>query len=82
MLMFGTKIQNNDDFCVPMPKVLICFIEMKKILSAFAALITLAACGNKQTAAPEKHVKTTRTVSIVWGLERLGLPVGDVALLG
>ena len=26
---------------------------MKKVLFAFAALITLAACGNKQTAAPE-----------------------------
>ena len=27
--------------------------EMKKVLFAFAALIIMAACGNKQTAAPE-----------------------------
>ena len=40
--MFGAKIQNNDDFCVPLPKVLICFRKMKKVLFAFAALIALA----------------------------------------
>jgi hypothetical protein len=29
------------------------FCEMRKVLFAFAAIIALAACGNKQTAAPE-----------------------------
>ena len=51
--MFGAKLRKNNDFCVPLPMVLICFRKMKKVLFAFAALITLAACGNKQTAAPE-----------------------------
>ena len=51
--MFGAKLRKNNDFCVPLPKVLICFRKMKKVLFAFAALIALAACGNKQTAAPE-----------------------------
>lgn len=51
--MFGANIRKIDDFCVPLPKVLICFRKMKKVLFAFAAIIALAACGNKQTAAPE-----------------------------
>ena len=51
--MFGAKLRKNNDFCVPLPMVLICFRKMKKVLFAFAALIALAACGNKQTAAPE-----------------------------
>ena len=51
--MFGAKLRKNNDFCVPLPKVLICFRKMKKVLFAFAALIALAACSNKQAATPE-----------------------------
>jgi uncharacterized pyridoxamine 5'-phosphate oxidase family protein len=51
--MFGANIRKIDDFCLPLPKFLICFRKMKKVLFTFAALIALAACGNKQTSAPE-----------------------------
>ena len=40
--MFGAKLRKYNDFCVPLPMVLICFRKMKKVLFAFAALIALA----------------------------------------